>query len=92
MNICPDKNYCCLVNTEVLVYLTTLKGKLVLPVGVINVSSGCTVGKIFSAIAVHSLIMRATDNETVVLNRRNSLVPLHFISSNKIMPIRPSRT
>lgn len=65
----PDKNYCCLVNTEVLVYLTTLKEKLVLPIGVINVSSVSSVGKIISAVAVHSLIVRATAIAIVVLGR-----------------------
>lgn len=66
--ISSDKNYCCLVNTEVLVYLT-LKEKLVLPTGVVNVSSGSSVGKIISAIAIHSLIMRATFNAIVVPGR-----------------------
>lgn len=57
------------MNIEVLVYITTLKENLVLPIEVINVSSGSLVGKIISVVAVHSLIMRATANATVVLGR-----------------------
>lgn len=57
------------MNCEVLVYLTTLKENVVLPIRVINVNSGNSVGKIISAIAVHSLITRATANAIVVLGR-----------------------
>lgn len=67
--ISSNRNYCCLVDTEVLVCITTLKENLVLPTGVINVSSGSSVRKIISVIAVHSLIMRATANAIVVLGR-----------------------
>lgn len=43
---------------EVKVYLTALKQKLVLLIGVINVSTGTSVEKMISAIAVHPLLMR----------------------------------
>lgn len=43
---------------EVKVYLTTLKEKLVLLIGVINVSTGTSVEKMVSAIAVHPHLMR----------------------------------
>lgn len=45
---------------EVKVYLTTLKQKLVLLIGVINVSTGTSVEKMISSIAVHPHLMRGT--------------------------------